>query len=409
MKIAAISDTHLGFKYGSPRYRDTIEQAEEAFRKAIQRGAELILLTGDLFNIQRPPLEVWKEAIRILRIPKEVSSNLSCTEAKENFAGIPVVAVHGNHEFLSRGSTNVFHVLHEAGFLVYLHCSKVIFEGPDGKVAIHGMSYVNESRALDVLKYWKPRPVENAINILILHQSIGPFVFQKGEQARIQLSDLPPGFDLYVCGHVHLRNETRVRGKPLLFPGSTVRTQLLETEKEKGFYLIDISSSKISYEFVELETVRDFYYEKVAFSEAQRDEINKTIKDVVENILSKPRKNPRKSPLIKIKLLGTVARGLSLSDLDFRPIIDEFSGRALLEIDKSSLVPRSLGEKAEVIRELKSSRLSLREKTMRLLEAYLQKLTTSMPLSLNELYHLLSEEEDPEVKIDKIIEERLGS
>ncbi|EQD59621.1 metallophosphoesterase, partial [mine drainage metagenome] len=72
----------------------------------------------------------------------------------------------------------------------------------------------------------------------MLHQSI--YEILPFDESFMHYDDLPKGFDLYVCGHIHSRVKATVNGKLFLIPGSTVLTQLKEGEQErKGFILFD--------------------------------------------------------------------------------------------------------------------------------------------------------------------------
>ncbi len=399
MKIALISDNHLGFKWGTPRFEDAFEQAREAFSKALEKGADLILVGGDIFEKPTPSLEVLTRTLEILNLRLRRESTVVWKGGKkpkpQALQGTPIISLHGNHEWRSKGQTNVLETLEAAGVLIYLNLENIIFESPEERVAIHGMSYIPERYSREVLKQWDPKPVEGARNILLLHQSLGSFVFEDREQARIQLGDLPTGFDLYVCGHVHCRGETMVGKSPLLFPGSTERTQLLEAEKVKGFYLVELAE-EVKYEFVELNT-RDFFFEELNVQGIELAELEKQVRLKIEEILQRPRRNP-KPPLIKLRLTGSLAKGALGSEFDVQRIAEEFSGRALLEIDRTKLLSGIAAEKAELVRKLREQPLSLREKTLHLLEEYLAEMVREPLFNISELYQLLTEEKEETVQ-----------
>ncbi|MGC8817629.1 MAG: metallophosphoesterase family protein, partial [Candidatus Hadarchaeum sp.] len=69
MRLALISDPHLGTKWGTPREQDSFDQFREAVEEAIDRGAQLILILGDIFDTRIPRQEVWAQALRILSLP----------------------------------------------------------------------------------------------------------------------------------------------------------------------------------------------------------------------------------------------------------------------------------------------------------------------------------------------------
>lgn len=403
MKLAVIGDTHLGTKWGTPREGDSFDQAEEALRRAVEEGADLILLLGDLFDTRSPRHEVWARAMRVLTLPRMGRGRMRLVEVigkeeKEisplSLQGIPVVALHGNHESRTEGLKNPVEVLEAAGMLIHLHRESVVFEGPEGRVAVHGMSHVPEKYSRSFLQTWDPRPVEGAFNVLMLHQSLGHYVFSAEETPGLQPEDLPRGFDLYLCGHVHYRAESAVWGRPLLFPGSTERTQLLpvEASNRKGFYLV----GKEGYRFVELESPRDFLYEEVDAEGMEVSSLERRLRERVEALLSGQRRNREKLPLIRLKLKGRLGKGKK-GDLDETSLMEEFSDRALLVVSKEDLSSPQEEARREVLERLRDAR-SLEEMTLRLLEGQLSELGYSYGLEARSLCTLTMEGKEEEVE-----------
>ncbi len=62
MRIAVISDMHLGFGYGTERWDDSFIQGEEAIQSAISFKPDIILIAGDIFNSKNPSQEVFTRA-----------------------------------------------------------------------------------------------------------------------------------------------------------------------------------------------------------------------------------------------------------------------------------------------------------------------------------------------------------
>ena len=415
MKIAVISDTHLGAKWGTERGKDSLDQAREAIEHSLELGAELILIPGDIFDSKTPIPDVWAQAGRILSIPHsrgQSALELSQTVEKNSgdipsasLRGVPVVALHGNHERRTRGFVNPVQALEATGLLIHLHHSTIIFDTPTGKLAIHGMSNVPEQQARNALALWSPRPVEGALNIFMLHQSVGKYVHSEKEIPTIDLADLPPGFDLYLCGHVHFHTEVKVHGKPLLLPGSTERTQLLQVEAKvpKGFYMLDLGDG-LSYEFIELKCVRDFFYEEMNFSNIKIPELTSRVRAKIQEFLGGPKFNLEKLPLVRIRLLGTLAKEASRSDFDERAIVQEFADRALVVISKGDLTSPGMEEKVQLLRDLKGQRLPLDEMAMTLLEANLLEAGYSRMFDVRTLYDFLVEERRQEEALKKIFE-----
>lgn len=400
LKVAIISDPHLGAKWGSPREQDSFIQFREAIERSLELGAQLIILLGDIFDTRIPRQEVWAQALRILSLPlaqgkSEADLERAIDKSPDEISpvalhGIPVVAIHGNHERRTRGLTNPVEALEAAGLLIHLHHSTLIFKTPNARLAIHGMSSVPEQHAQRVLSAWNPKPVDGAINIFALHQSVGKFVFSGEESPTLDIPDLPPGFSLYLCGHIHYRNEASAQGRPLIFPGSTERTQLIKIEADtpKGFYIVDIGDG-LSHEFVELKSQRDFFYEEMRFDGVTISDLNRSVREKVQELLCLQRKNPEKLPLIRLRLMGTLAKEASRSEFDEKAISDEFGREAILVVGKADLQAPGLGEKVQMLRDLRERRMSMDETAMALLEDSLREAANVKMFDVRSLYNLL--------------------
>jgi len=403
LKIAVISDPHLGAKWGTAREQDPFDQFREAIEQALKLGAQMILIPGDIFDTRIPRQEVWARAMRILALPHaQEQSNVELEKTIDkntqdispvSLRGVPIVALHGNHERRIRGLVNPVEALEAAGLLIYLHHNVAIFKTPVGKIAIHGMGNVPERNAKDAMNIWNPKPMRDAINILMLHQAVGQYVYSGEEYPTLDLADLPRGFDIYIDGHMHYHAEARAHGRPLLFPGSTIRTQLLEIEAQvrKGFYMLDIGED-VSYKFVELKSVRDFHYAELKFDDATISQLEAAVRKKIQKFLDESRKNKEKLPLVRLRLLGMLAKGSSRSDFDENAIADEFSDRALVSIGKDELISTGLEEKIKFLRELRERRLPVEDMAMQLLEENLRESKQTQTFDVRELYQLLMDD-----------------
>jgi len=409
LKIAVISDPHLGAKWGTAREQDPFDQFREAIEQALKLGAQMILIPGDIFDTRIPRQEVWARAMRILALPHaQEQSNVELEKTIDkntqdispvSLRGVPIVALHGNHERRIRGLVNPVEALEAAGLLIYLHHNVAIFKTPVGKIAIHGMGNVPERNAKDAMNIWNPKPMRDAINILMLHQAVGQYVYSGEEYPTLDLADLPRGFDIYIDGHMHYHAEARAHGRPLLFPGSTIRTQLLEIEAQvrKGFYMLDIGED-VSYKFVELKSVRDFHYAELKFDDATISQLEAAVRKKIQKFLDESRKNKEKLPLVRLRLLGMLAKGSSRSDFDENAIADEFSDRALVSIGKDELISTGLEEKIKFLRELRERRLPVEDMAMQLLEENLRESKQTQTFDVRELYQLLMDDHVAEAR-----------
>lgn len=402
MRIAVLSDFHFGYGYNTDLEEDSFTNAEEAVQQALKDGADLIIIAGDIFDTRYPKTPVWSRAIRILVKPLTAENTgtrfVSCTKdlkkvSRRTLEHVPVVALHGNHERRGK-STNTLEALENAGLLVHLHKHTVVFEkdGEGTRVAIHGMSWVPDRYAKQDLEEWDPKPLPDCVNILVLHQSIHPYLYSPLEKPSIEASGLPRGFDLIIDGHLHGAGTESVRGTPLLFPGSTVITQFDKTEAngEKGFYIVDINpalkpasgsgKTVVGFSFVPIEGRRMFFFEDVATSGGLRY----NIEDRLDSILTR---RFAKRPLIKLKIVGSESE---YSEQDIKDIQRKYSGAAILRFVKELESPE-ITEKVEFLRNLRDQKLSAEEIGLSVLHNNLEELSFMSSFDVDGVFGLLVE------------------
>jgi len=394
MRIAVLSDLHLGFSYTEETENDSFENAEEAIEKALD--CDLILIAGDIFDSRVPKTSVWAKAMKVLVKPLLKESTglklVYCSKmlkdiSKRTLSHLPVVAIHGTHERKGKSEINAVEALENAGILIYLNQDTIVFEKDGKKVAIHGMGNVPERYAKDFLDSWNPKPLEGCFNILLLHQNIEPFVYSPLEPPTLNLSNLPKGFDLIINGHIHCSGQEKIEDTILIFPGSTIVTQFEKNEAliEKGFFKIELKE-KIEIKFEKLTKNRKFFYEEV---ELKRGEGREKIEEVIKKIISKEVLTP---PLIKIKLVGKA----EISDQEIREMEKKFSGKALISIAKE-LEKEEMIKKVEFLREARERRLSIEEIGLNILRKNLEELGFSFNFDFESIFNLLSEGETEKV------------
>ncbi|MBN3036933.1 MAG: DNA repair exonuclease [Candidatus Diapherotrites archaeon] len=377
MRLAIISDTHLGFGWGTRRQEDSFTQAEEALNKALQTS-DAILLPGDVFDSRVPRQEVMEKAMRVLSLPLQAkSSGVKVNAGKHvpeyTVSGVPVIAIHGTHERRARDLANPVQTLEAAGLLIRLHCGKAMLEKDGEQVVVFGMSGVPESYAPKVLREWNPAPDAGAKNVLMLHQNIKGYVYE--EAAFISPADLPKDFDLIVNGHIHKRSID----KNLLHCGSTITTQITreEAREPKGFYVYD---TRHGLEFHELETQRTKYYEVMEFNNATAQEVRERARTFLENISAE--KHARE-PLVKLKLSGTLRTGESLNKAE----ITKGFGSIIISLD-DSLSTAEFRKRIKDLKDQQKNRQSIEELGMKLLNENLKQADyTGMPAE--ELFTIL--------------------
>lgn len=389
MKIAVLSDFHFGYAYSSELEDDPFDAVEEAIDRI---DGDLILVLGDVFDSRVPKTATWAKALRVLSKPllKE-SSNVKIVETDKELKKIshrtlqhvPVVAIHGNHERRGRGELNTVQAMENAGLLIHLHAQHIVFEKNGKKVAIHGMSSVPERFAKDVLNEWNPQPVNDAYNILLLHQNIDPYVYSPLEPPSLNLSNLPKGFNLILDGHVHTKNEQNIGDSRLVIIGSTLITQFekSEADNDKGFWIINTDENKIN--FFALQNNRKFFYKELDLKENYlKNEIEFTIDEILA-------KHTGKKPIIKLKIHANDSDFLSG---DLRNIDAKYSDRAILIFAKEIESPEILG-KIEFLRNIRDQKLSAEEIGLKVLRNNLSQLKFEDIFDVEQVFHLLNENE----------------
>ncbi len=286
MKIAVISDTHLGYA----RFReDSFTQAQMAIADACTK-AELIIHAGDVFDIKLPTFETIHEALRVFK-----------TSTK------PIVCIYGNHERRSKDMVNPMQLLAHAGAFTALHVQDYCFEKEGEKVQVFGVGNVPEEFARNAIltAVTKFVPKENHFKILVIHQSIKELIINAKEEISLEeLRDLP--FDMIINGHIHER--TIQLGGRFIIPGSTVVTQLKKEETEKrGYVIIDTKTGTT--EFVPIAS-RPFFFKEIDVLDATPQEVHEKLLECIQKF-----KKEMPACIIKIRITGTLQRGFEASSI----------------------------------------------------------------------------------------------
>lgn len=394
MKISILSDLHFGYGHNSELENDCFDNVKEAIGKSL--NSDLIILAGDVFDIRAPKTQTWGKALKILSKPllksnsgiKLVKTDKNLKEiSQRTLEHIPVIAIHGNHERLIKGEVNTVEALENAGLVIHLHLNTIVFEKNGIKVAVHGMSSVPERYAKEVLDKWAPRPIPDCVNILIIHQSIDPYIYSPLEPPSLSLSNLPKDFDIIVNGHLHGHSMEKLDKTILIMPGSTVITQLERNEAEKNKVICNISiTNEIKMEFIPLETTRKFFYEELEITQSSlsfREQIERKINNLIYS------GDYEKKPIIKLKLVG---KNINILDQDIRIIEKKYSDKAILYLVKG-LESEELSNKIELLKNLREQKLSIEELGLNLLKRNLDELKVDQEFDYDTIFKLLSEDE----------------
>jgi DNA repair exonuclease SbcCD nuclease subunit len=355
MKIAIISDLHLGYGQGTEREDDAYDAMEEMLDKV--KDCDAILIAGDLFDTRVPKTETFVRAMQLLTKPMQSTKPDSGAKISEGINnkkvsdiplirpdGIPVVAIHGTHERRVKGLLNPVEALERAGFITYLHCNGIVLEKGGERVCVQGMSGVPDQYAASVLEQWNPNPVSGCFNIFMIHQSIAPFMYASH---LLPVEKFPKGFDFYICGHMHDPFKTIYDNGALIIPGAPVTTQITkDSVNPGGLWIVDTQTG--SAEQSSLDSYRKVYYRELDIGTTGRAGIENEIKHIL-----RPDNHHNKKPIIRIKLTGKDAE-LPLDEIksrfqdhalvSFRKITDEDKIEAKT-IEEHKLSVQELGKK----------------------------------------------------------------
>lgn len=402
MKIAVISDMHLGYKSGTEREEDAFKQAEEAMDKALEKNVDLILLPGDIFDEKVPSPETLSKAIKILKKPltktqREVEiKEINKDKEQLSKSSVPIIAIHGTHERRSKGYVNPIQMLEDMGYLIHLHCDRTVVKVNGEEIAIHGMSGVPEEYTKQILEKFNPKPIQDMMNIFMFHQSLEEYIYDP-ENTFLKIDDLPEEFDLYIDGHIH-QKDLIDKEKTVLFPGSTVITQMrkIEGEKEKGFSIINTNGEKsnLDIEFIPIKRQRPFKYLEVDLEGEKASEVIEKTREKIREQLKEIRKDTESEvkPMIKIKLKGEIPETHAMH-IDNEEIAKDFN--ALIEIDKE-YEAEGLKNQIESLRKAQRQKKSIRQMGTEKLKEMLED-TDYDSMEPEELINLLSTKDATEV------------
>ncbi len=375
---------HLGYS------DDSMPQAKEALFAAAGK-ADAIVMPGDLFDSRVPRQETVHDAVQLFSSVLGQTKNAVSIkivdgggETALEWKGIPLLAIPGTHERRSKGLVNVVQILDAAGLMINFHAKKILLEKGGERVCLHGLAGIPEDYLRRTLEAASFAPFQGAYNVFVFHQSLSELLPYERE-GFASLSELPAGFDLYVDGHVHWRNEVRKDGRRLLVPGSTVITQMRKREEEaKGFYVFDTKTLQAEFEYI---SSRPFFLVEADFKDAQSNGVILGVRRQLQEIAEK---KPPMPPSVRVVVRGTLAKGVTSSSIDLEPLRKEFPGmRLFLEKEFESM---ELREKIELLRRLREERKGVRELGMQLLKQKLEAAGVSLE-DPEKFFELVSEGE----------------
>ncbi|MFX0031843.1 MAG: exonuclease SbcCD subunit D [Candidatus Hermodarchaeota archaeon] len=255
VKFAHISDCHLGAWRNESLNTLGNQAFEMAINIIIREKVDFVIISGDLFDVSNPKVDIIDLTVRELR------------KLKDN--NIPVYGIMGSHDF-SPSDKSMIRPLITAGLFINISKGestednklKLLFtQDPKTQIKLTGLRA--RKRSLEIEDYKKldleSLEKETGIKIFVLHTMLNelkPIEFKDMESAPKSL--LPKNFHYYAGGHLHktlpkeLRENDNFIGlsskNNIIYPGALSLTDFREVETYKygGMCIIsgDIDHSK---------------------------------------------------------------------------------------------------------------------------------------------------------------------
>ncbi|MGQ9587067.1 MAG: metallophosphoesterase [Thermoplasmata archaeon] len=241
MRLVHLSDTHLGFSAYSKldpveginqREADIYHAFEEAVDRAIELRPDVIIHSGDLFDIARPQNRAISFALnQILRVSDE---------------GIEIVLISGNHSTPRlRETGSIFSIFEHLKHVHPIHKPE-IHRVTVGDATITAIPHSSVPPLSELVGQAKPSR-DTGLNVLVLHAGlIGPGDYSMGElnEQLVPLNLIADGFDYVALGHFHKYERIQER---IYYSGSTERIGFGEAGQSKGFLEVDLERHSVRF------------------------------------------------------------------------------------------------------------------------------------------------------------------
>jgi DNA repair exonuclease SbcCD nuclease subunit len=252
------ADIHLGKTYRNSageaeRFADFFRCLAGIVADAVREEVDFVLIGGDLFHMGQILPRTFAAAIETLQPLRD--------------AGIPCIAVEGNHDWIHRrDSISWLEALSQMGYLRLLRPARTRdgdyrFDPFDaatgmggrleiGGLNIYGLGYLGAQAGSHVPRLCQAVTTEN--NLLLFH--VGIWQYSPVEIGNMQPAEALPLADTFgyvALGHGHKPYVVATPdGRPYAFnPGSPERVNFGEERYDKGYYLVTATDGRFVHEF----------------------------------------------------------------------------------------------------------------------------------------------------------------
>ena len=349
VKFAHLADCHLGAWRNENLNQIGYDAFEQAIHKIIEEKVDFVIISGDLYDVSNPKVDVIDVSVREL---KRLQDN-----------GILVYGIMGSHDFSPSGKSMIRPLI-TARLFIDISKGKttdnnkleLIFT-QDQKTNIKLTGLRARKRSLEIEDYQRldlnSLENEKGVKIFVLHtllSELKPIEFKDMESAPKSL--LPRGFAYYAGGHLHKTVPEKLRATnsflkvdqktKIIYPGSLspINFRELEQYQSGGFCLIsgeiDIESQKsdLDIKFIPIK-IKEVISLLI-------DCNNKSIAQVQELLEKKIEKSTDfEGKIITIRIFGTLSSGKTY-ELKSNEIIQKLKEKGAYEvlINKSALASK---------------------------------------------------------------------
>lgn len=340
VRFLHLADVHLGNDqyHSSVREKDMFEAFLDSIeRHAIQNRVDFVAIAGDLFD---------KRSISPLTMNRAIYAFQRCQEA-----GIPVVAIEGNHDRASHSQpVSWLRCLSDWRYLHLLSPEEDMSLLPWDPETNRG-GYLDIKGCRIIGSRWFGASTPNAIpllaqaieklppcdsQVLLLHAGI------EGKVPRlmggIPVSVFSPlreaGIDYLALGHIHQRYDDNGW---IFNPGSLEACNVIESEVERGAYLVEIEKGALKTTFLSDQRQRPFIRKSVELTPFENP------KDALVGILAalKPVQSPLE-PVFELTMTGILNFPRhEINSAELEKVIQE-RYQPIVTLIKSTAVPRDL-------------------------------------------------------------------
>jgi DNA repair exonuclease SbcCD nuclease subunit len=347
------ADLHLGKTYrtasgADERYEDFFAALAGIVADAVRERVDFVLVAGDLFHVGQILPRTFAKTIETLQPLKD--------------AGIPCIAVEGNHDWIHRrDSISWMEALSQMGYIRLLRPSRTeeggyrfdpfnAETGIGGRIEIkglniYGLGYIGAQAGAHVERLCQAVTTEN--NLLLFHVGIWSYSpVEIGNMKPEEAQRLAETFGYVALGHGHKPYVVATpEGNAYAFnPGSPERVNFGEEKYAKGYYLVTAEDGRFAADFKPT-SPRPMLVATVDLDGAETADA--ALARFIQQVRAKlPATDDPRRPLLELKLVGRVKfHPFELGRERLRLALEEIARPLHVEVkNQLSLVTSDKGE-----------------------------------------------------------------